>query len=362
MWNRLLAVAAAVALLALRSPEGFQLATAPYTFSFPRDHYAHDRYRTEWWYYTGHVQTADGRRFGYELTFFRIALQPRPYRAQSGSSRWHSTQLYPAHFAITDVQSGAFVYYETFARDALGQGSAAEDRLRVVANGWSLTGTSQAQPRMHLRAGSGRDALDLWAASQKPPAIHGNGGVSRKAACTGCASHYYSFTKLATQGTVTRGGVVYRVTGWSWMDHEFGSDELQPQQSGWDWFALQLTDGREIMLYRLRQRDGTTTPQSSGSIVSRDGGTTYVPLRAFRIDAVSSWRSPHTKAVYPSQWRVHVDGLGDVNIVPTVQDQELVNPSGTTYWEGDARVLSLDGKGIGDAYVELTGYAGAVQL
>ena len=249
----------------------FLTASAPYAYHFPRDHFAHDAYRTEWWYFTGHLQARDGRRFGYELTFFRIALEPRAYRVRPGASAWRASQLYPAHFAITDERGRRFVYSETFARDALGQGSASDRSLDVRANRWRLSGTSEVRPRMHLVASSGGAALDLRLSSQKPPAIHGRGGISRKGACSSCASHYYSFTRLATAGALTIDGTRIEVAGTSWMDHEYASGQLDRGQVGWDWFSLQLDDGRELMLYRLRERDGRTTPQSSGSLVDRAG-------------------------------------------------------------------------------------------
>ena len=361
----LLAVfAALVAASTVRTKDGFRLATAPYTFSFPRDHFAHDAYRTEWWYFTGHLRAANGHRFGYELTFFRIGLAPHPTRIAKGESVWRAAQLYPAHFAITDQTDKRFVYYETLARDALGQGYASQRRLEVRSNGWSLTGASRVRPVMYLHARAGRDALDLVQTPEKPPAIHGRGGISRKGSCTGCASHYYSFTRLATTGTLTRDGVRYRVRGISWMDHEFGSDELQRGQAGWDWFSIQLNDRREIMLYRLRERNGTTTPQSSGSLIAPDGSVHYLPLDAFAIVPAGTWRSPHTHALYPSGWRIRVRGVsGTLVLTPTLKDQELANPGGTTYWEGAVRVSDArTGAKLGVGYVELTGYAGAVTL
>ncbi len=342
----------------------FSIATAPYHYQFPRDHAAHDAYRSEWWYFTGHLRASNGHRFGYELTFFRFALQPRASKRNAGESEWYAYQLYPAHFAVSDVTNGKFTYHETFARDALRQGYASEERLDVGANRWRLSGTEEVRPRLHLRASSGSDAIDLTLQSEKVPAIHGHGGISQKGPCRSCASHYYSFTRLQTMGVVTAGGVRYAVDGNSWMDHEFGSDELQPNQSGWDWFALQLRDGREVMLYRLRQKDGSTTPQSSGSLVARNGTVEYLPLSAFTIATTNSWKSPHTNAIYPNGWRAAVRGIDTpLVIVPLLADQELVDASGTTYWEGAADVRNAKtGESIGEAYVELTGYASSVRL
>ncbi|MGH7331009.1 MAG: lipocalin family protein, partial [Polyangiaceae bacterium] len=180
-------------------------------------------------------------------------------------------------------------------------------------------------------------------------------------ACASCASHYYSMTRLLTRGAVNVGGVRYTVEGLSWMDHEFGSDELQPSQSGWDWFALQLDDGRAVMLYRLRQKNGGVTPESSGSLVEPDGRVRYLPLADFTTQALASWKSPRTGATYPSGWRVRIPSEGlDVTVTPLVLDQELVDPQiGVAYWEGDCDLRGVDRNRPvrGAAYVELTGYA-----
>jgi predicted secreted hydrolase len=215
---------------------------------------------------------------------------------------------------------------------------------------------------MHARAGG--DALDVTQVAQKPPAIHGHGGVSRKAACRSCASHYYSLTRVWTRGTVRYAGTRYAVEGLSWMDHEFGSGELQRDQAGWDWFAIQLDDGRELMLYRLRQKDGTVTAQSSGSLIERDGAVHYLPLDAFTVEVLGHWTSPHTGASYPSGWRVRLPGAAlDLTLSPTLADQELANTTGgVSYWEGAVDVRDTNGRTMGVGYVELTGYAGALSI
>jgi predicted secreted hydrolase len=356
--NRALAILALTGLLGTTAPDRFATAGTPYHFSFPRDHYAHDAYRTEWWYFTGHLRAKDGHRFGYELTFFRIGLEPRPSRWTPGQSRWYAYQLYPAHVAITDERSGRFVYAETFARDALGQGYASQSALHAGANGWTLDGTSDVRPRLHLRARCGGSAIDLTMLSSKPPAIHGFDGVSRKGACETCASHYYSFTRLISRGTLVSAGVPYAVEGTSWMDHEFGSDELQSDQAGWDWFSIQLDDDREIMLYRMRGKDGSTAPQSSGSIVDPRGIVTHVPLGSFHIDATGSWRSPATKALYPSGWTISVAGIAPrLRLIPILANQELVDATNPTYWEGAVDIVDAStGTHLGQGYVELTGY------
>jgi predicted secreted hydrolase len=351
-----------------REPK-FTIATAPYVFTFPRDHAAHPDYQSEWWYYTGHLRTPGGRRFGYELTFFRFGLRPGDPPVRAGRSRWRGRQLYPAHFAITDERGRAFFYTEQFAREALGMGGASTQRLAVHAGGWTLEGEPLADgrfERMRLRAASGGAALDLVQTPLKPPAVHGSGGISRKAACASCASHYYSYTRLATRGSLTYGGARFAVEGQSWMDHEYGTSELQPDQAGWDWFSVQLNDGREVMLYLLRRKDGSVTPESSGSLIERDGSVRHVPLQAFAVAVPpgARWRSPHTGAQYPDRWRVTIPAAGlDLRLTPTVADQELASTTGgVSYWEGAVEVKDANDMPAGAGYVELTGYAGGVSL
>ena len=274
----------------------------------------------------------NGRRFGYELTFFRVGMRPGDPPLQPGESRWRGTQLYPAHFAITDEAGKQFYYTDRFAREALGMGASSSVALDVKALDWTLSGKALRDPRfeemtMHAREADGPGgvaALDLVQTPQKPPAIHGHDGVSKKGPCASCASHYYSYTRLKSRGTLTLGGRRFSVDGISWMDHEFGSAELQPDQKGWDWYSIQLDDGREVMLYVLRRADGSVTLQSSGSLIGRDGRVEYLPLDAFSAVATGTWRSPHTGATYPSGWRVRVPRAGvDIVLTPVLADQEL---------------------------------------
>jgi len=351
--------------------DGFTTAQAPYTFAWPRDHAAHDDYQTEWWYYTGHVTAAGGRRFGYELTFFRVGLRPGDPKPGATQSRWRGNELYPAHFALTDERGNAFFHAERFAREALGMGAASPDDLDVRALDWSLHGAPAGRPdiermTMHASAATpdGTNAIDFVQMPEKPPAVHGRGGVSRKSDCASCASHYYSYTRLHTSGSLVYHGARMAIDGLSWMDHEYGSSELEPNQAGWDWFAIQLSDRRELMLYRLRQKDGSVTPESSGSLIEPDGSVRYLERSAFSTTATGTWKSPHTGGTYPSGWRVRVPGAGiDVTLVPTVLDQELAGTSsGVSYWEGAVDVRDAAGALRGVGYVELTGYAGTVAI
>jgi predicted secreted hydrolase len=339
---------------------GFQNAREAWRFAFPRDHAAHFGFAVEWWYFTGHLQTADGRRFGYELTFFRYGLRPGDPQPAPGQSRWRGNQVFPAHLALTDERGGRFLYDERFAREALGMAHASDRALDVNVEGWSLRGSSP----FRMRAAAERFGIALTQTPEKAPAVHGHDGVSLKGACATCASHYYSMTRLRTAGTLDYEGQRVRIAGLSWMDHEFGSGRLAGEEVGWDWFAIQLDDRRDIMDYRLRRRDGSVVPESSGSLVEPHGDVRFLPRAAVVVDALGTWQSPHTGARYPSGWRVRVPSAGlDLTLVPVLRDQELADiAGGISYWEGAVDVSDTStGARRGVGYVELTGYAGAVR-
>jgi len=339
--------------------DGFQMAVEPYTFSFPFDHAAHPTYRSEWWYYTGHLRAND-HRFGYELTFFRIALPAPP--ARKGGSAWRAVQIIFRHAALTDEDAGSFRYDDRSERQALDLAGADSTRYLV----WLGDDYAGLEPdrTTHRLVGHTKDfALDLHLTPEKPPVIHGHDGVSRKGAGEGNASHYYSFTRLATRGRLVRASDTLQVEGLSWMDHEFGSDHLRESLAGWDWFAIQLSDGRDLMLYRLRAKGGGLDTCSSGTLVESDGRSEYIPFNGFDTGPTGEWVSGATKARYPSGWLVRVPGEAlQLKLAPTVRDQELVAKSmgGLAYWEGSVRVSgTADGKPIsGEGYVELTGYNG----
>lgn len=337
----------------------FRLALPGYPYRFPRDHASHPEFQTEWWYYTGHLQ-ARGRWFGYELTFFRVAVDAG--RAARPSEWVRSVQF--AHFALTDEHGRRFQFDQRVSRPALGLAGADTSRYRVWVEDWSA-GHDSAATNHRLVASTTGFGIDLRLRPAKPVVVHGVNGVSRKSAGIGRASHYLSFTRMATDGRIVVGADTLGVTGTSWMDHEFGSNQLAPGQVGWDWFAIQLDDGRELMLYRLRRANGTTEPLSSGTWVERDGRSHHLPLASFTIESDRTWTSSRSGGVYPAHWRVRVPSRAlDLTLEPVLADQELVleGPVGVRYWEGSVRITGRqDGRPVtGRGYVELTGYAGRI--
>ena len=342
------------------STPSFQSATAGYRYDFPKDHGSHPAYRTEWWYYTGHLQAKNGRPFGFELTFFRRGIPPDDVKTQP--SQWSVSHLYLAHFALTDIAGQRFHFSDKLSRAGLGKAGADESRLRVWIDDWRAEAPADAAGAHNLFAHDGALALALTLQPAKHLVIHGQDGISRKGAGAGQASHYYSFTRLATTGSVTIGHEQFDVTGTSWMDHEFGSADLAKDLVGWDWFSIQLADNSELMLYSLRRGDGSSDPASSGTIVSSDGHTRHLSVADIRIEATGMWTSPESKATYPRTWRLTIPSLAlSLDVAPLLDNQELRTRRSTqvTYWEGAVSVSGTK-QGVpvkGQGYVELTGYA-----
>jgi predicted secreted hydrolase len=343
----------------------FQQALPGYVYQFPRDHGNHPRFKTEWWYTTGHLTTDKSQQpFGFELTFFRSATGAT--QQDKLPKNWQISQVYPAHFAITDVASQRFFYTQRMNRPAFNQAGAQVGQLKVWNENWQLTQTDP--QHWQLLASHPPYKLQLTLTPQKPPAIHGVSGVSQKADCKGCASHYYSMTRLKAQGQLTHPGAdgkaaTQAVTGLVWMDHEFGSNQLTPNQVGWDWFSIQLADGSDWMFYQMRLKNGQTDPNSSGSAVTQQPPI-HLTQNQFEIKPLTTWVSPHWphKPRYPAQWRIRVPSQQLVlTITPVLADQELAFTNQLAYWEGACRVSGTRaGKPVsGQAYVELTGYAQA---
>jgi predicted secreted hydrolase len=342
------------------SPVPFEPATAGYAYVFPRDHGSHDRFRTEWWYYTGHLTAGDGRRFGYQLTFFRRGVDNEAVR--TNPSQWAIRQLYLAHAAISDLRQGRFRYAEKISRAGLGKAGAETGQLRVWIDRWITEAARPEHPQQHLKASTDDFSLDLMVTPEKPPIVHGEQGISRKGSAFGQASHYYSLTRLATSGTVATDGKTFTVTGTSWMDHEFGSGDLGNEMMGWDWFSVQLDNRTELMLYHLRRADGHPDPVSGGTLIFPDGRAHHLAHADFQVDTLDRWTSRASGARYPSRWRISIPSHGlTLELKPLLADQELITKRSTqvTYWEGTVQAVgTLQNASVaGQGYVELTGYA-----
>lgn len=339
---------------------GFDRAEGPVPFDFPADHGPHPDYQTEWWYYTGNLATEDGRRFGYQLTFFRRALVP-PDQRTDRLSDWGADQIYMAHFALSDIGADDFYSFERFSRSAADLAGAQSLPYRVWLDHW--TAEEIAPDTYRLFAEQDGVVLDLVLSSAKPPILQGIDGYSQKGPDPGNASYYYSLTRLVSDGTVTVNGDRYPITGLSWMDHEYSTSALSAGQVGWDWFSLQLDDGSDIMVYQIRRDDGTVDPFSKGSFADADANTTLLRFGAdYTITVLDTWRSPRTNAEYPARWQITIPSQGiDLIVEPLMANQEL--SVSFNYWEGAVRITgTVNGQPVsGYGYVEMTGYAASME-
>ena len=345
---------------ASKSPEGWRPAAGSWSWSFPADHGAHPDFQTEWWYFTGNVTAAGGRELGYQLTFFRTGLATK---AAMPENPWSVRDLYLAHLAVTDGERDRFHWTERASRAGPGLAGAREGRLDVWLRDWKA---AQQGGAIVLTARSGEVELDLTLTPRKPPVLHGEEGLSIKGPGTGQASWYASITDLRTEGTIkVPGEEKLRVSGRSWFDHEFGSNQLAADQEGWDWFGLHLSDGTELMIYQIRRTDGTLEPSSSGTFVAADGSWEHLSGSEINVQAAGTWKSAESGGTYPSAWNIRIPRKDiEIIVTPQVPDQELATEvtAGITYWEGAVRLegRSAEKEITGAGYVELTGYAGVL--
>ena len=342
-------------------PPGFTVADGSRPFTFPQDFGVHEDFRTEWWYYTGNLQTPEGRHFGFELTIFRVGLLP-PTAELPGDSLWYDRNVYFAHFALSDIANKKFYAYERYSRPGPGLAGAQGDPYRVWLEDWNITEQSSGVYR--LKAVQEAVGLELTLTDEMGVVLHGENGYSRKGEAASNASYYYSQPRLRAEGFVKVEEEQYQVNGLAWKDHEFSTAELDENQIGWDWFSLQFEDGSALMLFQLRERDGGISASSSGTFISADGNPQSIRNTDFAITVLDKWRSPHTEGVYPSGWEIQLDKPDCLlQVQPWIADQELVFPA-VAYWEG---AVHFEGtcNGImsrGNGYVELTGYAGNMPL
>ncbi len=330
--------------------EGFKCAIEPRSFRFPQDHGAHPGFRNEWWYFTGNLRTEQGRHFGFQLVFFRTALAPGE---PQGASPWRTHQVWMAHFALTDTEAEQFHAFERFNREAIGLAGVKAEPFALWLDDWSVR---EQDDGWLLSVAEGDLSLTLKLTPQRPPLLQGSGGLSQKSAGPGNASYYYSIPRLRAEGEVSLHGQRYQVSGLSWLDREWGTSALSEEQTGWDWFSLQLDDGSDLMFYRLRHKDGSIDPYSAGSWSQPDGSLIKLAADDVQLDVLEQWASPKGGR-YPLHWRLQIPGHGlDLRISPVIDNQEL--DLIIRYWEGaiEASGTRNDKPVRGQGYLELTGY------
>jgi predicted secreted hydrolase len=358
IWMQLLAV-----LVVLMQPllAQYKPALPGYQYQFPRDHFSHPDFQTEWWYYTGNVKTADGHRFGFELTFFREAVTRDPVT----NAVWDIRDVYAAHLALSDLDGGHFYHSERSNRAGPGIAGVSESDGRIWNGNWEIQWQGDDQK---LQAVDDRFALRFKMHSEKPPVIHGENGISQKGSHAGEASHYISLTRLATSGTIELNGQELVVSGLAWMDHEFFTDQLEANQTGWDWLSLQLDNNTEIMLFNLRRKDGSIDEHSAGTYIDANGKTTNLKHADFVLQPTAeTWTSPSTRATYPIHWKIAIPRLQiAMDATTPLASQELTSKGklSPTYWEGaiTLRGMQQEKPLAGVGYLEMTGYDRPVQF
>ena len=340
----------ATELLSTTPPAGFARAEAVREFHFPRDHGGHPEYRNEWWYLTGNLESGDGRRFGYQVTFFRFSLQP-PARSGSRSS-WAGNPVWMAHVAITDTRGEQHRAEERLVRSGPGGAGVQVSPLRVWLQDWQLQGDTSGFP-WQLEIAAKEFSLKLELQPGIGVVLQGDRGLSRKSADTGNASYYYSLPRMQSRGNITLQGQSHRVSGLSWFDREWSTSALASGQTGWDWFSLQFNSGESLMFYHLRRQGGDSDPHSAGSLIGREGGKRLLSLSDVDLTPLDWWTGPAGNR-YPVAWTLQLKAQKRTLIVRAVlPDQEM--DLSVRYWEGAVDLLE-NGQPVGRGYMELTGY------
>lgn len=342
-------------------PGGFIAADGSRPLTFPADFGAHSDFRTEWWYYTGNLQTTEGRHFGFELTIFRVGLLP-PTAAIPKNSKWSGREIYFAHFAVSDISDNHFYAFQRYSRPGPGLAGAESNPYHVWIEDWGITQNDAGS--YQLRAEQEKIILNLTLTDEMGVILQGENGYSRKGKNPANASYYYSQPRLHAEGSLTINGAQYQVNGLAWNDHEFSTGVLDENQIGWDWFSLQFDDGRALMLFQLRERGGGISDSASGTFISADKSSQSLHKPDFEIAVLDQWKSPHTQGVYPSSWQIKIRQPNcQLDAKPWMSDQEVNFPP-ITYWEGAVHFTgTCDGAPVsGDGYIELTGYTGSLPM
>lgn len=353
----LAAILVSFLLASVSGAQTWEQARPGYRLHFPRDHASHPNYRIEWWYYTGNLSDSSSRRFGFQLTFFRVGVRSR----SQNPSRWTVRDLFIAHLALSDLETGGFRFAERLNRAGPGWAGASAETYRVWNGNWEAMLVSGGHHR--LRARDESFGIDLELEPGRPPLLHGDAGFSQKGVSEGSASYYYSLTRMPTRGRLWVDEREFKVAGLSWMDHEFGTSFLESDQIGWDWFSLQLDSGQDLMLFQLRRADDHSDLHSSGTLLDFSGRSHSLGRSDFSLQPVQIWVSPYSNARYPVKWRLNIPGQNlSLTVTAAQPDQELRTQwsTGVTYWEGAVVVTGTEGSDLvsGRGYLEMTGYAG----
>ncbi|WP_298611164.1 lipocalin-like domain-containing protein [uncultured Thiothrix sp.] len=333
--------------------EGFARAIEPRRFEFPQDHAAHSEFRNEWWYVTGNLQAETGRQFGYQVTFFRIALSPqRPENA----SNWATNQVWMTHIALTDIAGNKHLHDQRFARGAAGLAGQSMQPFKVWLEDWQIIGQAQGEFPWTVQVANKDFNLKLSLQPEKPVVLQGSQGLSQKSSEAGNASYYYSFTRLATTGSIHYQNQDFQVTGSSWLDREWSTSVLGKDQVGWDWFSLQLQDGHELMFYQLRKASGEADQAySQGKWIAPDGSTRNLSLQEVQLKPLKYWQADNG-AKYPIAWELTYPAAKAHWRVEAVVEDQLMQTS-VLYWEGAVQVIDLEtAQVVGQGYLELSGY------
>lgn len=332
---------------------GFDRALAVRPFQFPADHGPHPNFRDEWWYVTGNLDGPNGRRFGFQITFFRHGIRrgKRP-----GESHWAGQDAWMAHFALTDVANQRYHSFQRISREAIGLAGAQAKPFKVWLDDWVLEASPEKGNPWHFRAQQEGVELDLMLSPGKVPVLQGDRGLSQKSMEPGNASYYYSMTRMRAHGRVKVKDEPMPVSGLAWLDREWSTSMLAPDQAGWDWFSLQLDSGEDLMYFRMRRKNGEEDPLSSGAWIAPDGTSRHLNREDVKLTSLSKWRSP-AGYDYPASWQLLMVQTGQkLRVKPVLSDQEFRHDA--RYWEGAVDVTDAEtGRNLGRGYVELTGYA-----
>ena len=331
---------------------GFAEVKPGWPFRFPDDHSAHPDFRTETWYFNGSLQTSQKHSFGFQLTFFRLALTP--HKPESDSA-WASHQVYRAHFAISDERQDKFYAYERFSREALGLAGAEADPPAVWLENWRMQVTGDpTSPIFQLHVATEDTLMELKLSSRKPII------TDVMASAENQPFHAYLLPRLQVEGRLSLQQESFTVNGSAWFDHAWGLVPMGRGQLALNRFVIQLQDQREILIFQLRRRDGSGQPLHSGLLIDSDGGVQELQRRDIQLEASTSneWYSRRSGISYPLEWDLTLPAYHlTLTLSPLIEDQEL-NLS-LRYWAGAMHISGeTDGETVsGTGYVELTGYA-----